>query len=457
MKQFFFLFLVALLPFAQLHATPLALSDAKTNKKQPKDPDQLAALGTACLKRGDIAGAERYYDLGFQQKRITTSIISLAGDIALAKNDREKADYYYGRAIYFDPRDSTGYMHYVRMHQQKEPALAVEKLQQLGLYRDDCRVDHRIAAAWYAGNKVKEAAAAYDSIHIDSLSRDELVQYAMSTYLLRDYQKSADIVSHGHKQYPRDFVLNRLLMYDYTELKQYNRALEASVDFFQHSDLRADADSTGAGKYSYLDYIYYGYVLNGSGQYAEGIEQFNKALALEGGDRPDVVLAISKAYENIGQYPKAVEYYKAYMQKLGEEERTAYVVYELGRLYYAQGTDKSVTEILTPEKTEALRLADETFAEVDRMRPDSYLGCYWRARTNVALDPETTIGLAKPYYQRVIEMTETTGGSQLTEAYKYLAFYFYVKKDRNNAMRYIDKILDIDPMDKYALRLSEAL
>ena len=424
--------------------------------KETKDPDQLAKLGMACLKQGDIAGAEHYYDLGFQQKRITTSIISLAGDIALAKNDREKADYYYGRAIYFDPRDSTGYMHYVRMHQQKEPDLAVAKLKQLGLYRDDCRVEHLIAHAWYTGNKVKEAVAAYDSIPMDSLVRDELISYAMSAYLTRDYQKSIDVVNHGRTIRPRDFVFNRLLMYNYTELKQYEQALQASDDFFKNSD-RHETDSTEAKGYSYLDYIYYGYVLNGNGKYQEGIDQFNHALTLDGGDRPDVVLAISKAYENIGLYPKAVEYYKTYMTKLDEEERTAYVVYELGRLYYAQGTDKSVTEELTPEKIEALHQADKTFAEVDRMRPDSYPGCYWQARTNVALDPESTMGLAKPYYQRVIEMTESKGGSQLTEAYKYLAYYYYVKKDRENAHRYIDKILDIDPMDQYALRLSEVI
>ena len=347
-------------------------------------------------------------------------------------------------------------MHYVRMHQQKEPDLAVAKLKQLGLYRDDCRVEHLIAHAWYTGNKVKEAVAAYDSIPMDSLVRDELISYAMSAYLTRDYQKSIDVVNHGRTIRPRDFVFNRLLMYNYTELKQYEQALQASDDFFKNSD-RHETDSTEAKGYSYLDYIYYGYVLNGNGKYQEGIDQFNHALTLDGGDRPDVVLAISKAYENIGLYPKAVEYYKTYMTKLDEEERTAYVVYELGRLYYAQGTDKSVTEELTPEKIEALHQADKTFAEVDRMRPDSYLGCYWQARTNVALDPESTMGLAKPYYQRVIEMTESKGGSQLTEAYKYLAYYYYVKKDRENAHRYIDKILDIDPMDQYALRLSEVI
>ena len=424
-----------------------------------KDPDRLVALGTACLRQGDIAGAESYYDQCYHQKRITTGMICLAGDIALAKNDAEQADYHYGRAIYFDPRDPLGYWHYADMHKKKEPALAVQKLKQLRLYRDDCRVEHKIAEVWYAGNKVKEAATAYDSIPIDSLDRDELVSYAMSTYLLQDYQKSATIALHGRSVSPRDLVFNRLVMYDYTDMKQYDKALEASVDLFEHSERKAEADSVGDREkttFTYLDYIYYGYVLNGVGRYEEGIAQFNRALRLNG-DRTDVLLAISKAYENVGDYPSAISHYKLYMDKLTEDDRTPYVVYELGRLYYAQGTNAQQDKEMTDEKRQALKLADQTFAELERMRPDSYLGVYWRARTNVALDPDTERGLAKPYYQKVVDMTETTGGgAPLVEAYKYMAYYYYVKHDRQNMLKYADKILDIDPTDDYALRLSTA-
>lgn len=427
--------------------------------KYKGDPDRLAALGTECLKRGDIAGAERYYLLGYHQKRITTSIICLAGDIALAKNDRRQADYYYGRAIYFDPRDPRGYWHYADMHKQHEPELAVRRLQQLLVYRDDCRARRKIAEVWYCGNKVKEAASAYDSIPLDSLNRDEIVSYSMSAYLLQDYQKSLHVAQHGLQTSPRHLVLNRLVMYNYTDMHQYHKALEASDRLFNHSDRLSANDSVQERErsdFSYLDYIYYGYILNGNGRYQEGIEQFNRALSMNG-QRTDVLKAISKAYENIGAYPEAIEHYKQYMEKLPEEERTAFVVYELGRLYYAQGTDKTQTTELTPEKTEALHQADKTFAEVYRLRSDSYLGVYWRARTNVALDPETERGLAKPFYQQVIEMTEQSGGSQLMESYKYMAYYYYIKKDKEAAMRYIDKILDIDPTDSYALRLSGAM
>jgi len=437
--------------------------------KESNDPDVLARQGFAFLRQGNIPGAEECYSKGYKLKKITTSIISLAGDIALAKNDREQADYYYGRAIYFDPRDTTGYMHYMRMHQKTEPQLAVTKLQQLGRYRPDIGVDRLVAHVWYSGNKVKESLAAYDSVAIDSLSRDELVAYAMSAYLMKDFRKSLNVVAQGRRQWPGDLIFTRLAMYNHTELKEYDEALEAAWKFFHPQPSTLHAPSV---TYTYLDYIYYGYVHNGLGKYELGIEQFNKALQLEGGDRTDVLLAISKAYQNIGRYEQAVSYYQQYMAKLNREEVSAYVVYELGRLYYAWGTAKDTTnhegadslehkmtgaQAPSPASLAALKKADETFAEVARMRPDSYLGVYWQARTNVALDPETEKGLAKPYYQQVIEMTREKGGSQLLEAYKYLAYYYYVKKDKLSAQQYIDKILDVNPMDSYALRLSAVI
>ena len=52
-------------------------------------------------------------------------------------------------------------------------------------------------------------------------------------------------------------------------------------------------------------------------------------------------------------------------------------------------------------KTAALHKADSTFGKLAELVPDNYLGNFWRARTNSALDPETTAGLAKPYYEQV--------------------------------------------------------
>lgn len=52
----------------------------------------------------------------------------------------------------------------------------------------------------------------------------------------------------------------------------------------------------------------------------------------------------------------------------------------------------------------ALQAADSVFALVAEQAPDSYLGDMWRARTHSAMDPETTEGLAKPYYEKVVDV-----------------------------------------------------
>ena len=57
----------------------------------------------------------------------------------------------------------------------------------------------------------------------------------------------------------------------------------------------------------------------------------------------------------------------------------------------------------------------------------------WRARTNSAMDPETTDGLAKPYYEKVMDMllskNEPKYNSALIECYSYLGYYYLLKSD----------------------------
>ena len=57
--------------------------------------------------------------------------------------------------------------------------------------------------------------------------------------------------------------------------------------------------------------------------------------------------------------------------------------------------------ITVEERKQALASADSVFQAIAVAAPDSYLGNFWRARANSALDPETTLGLAKPFYEEV--------------------------------------------------------
>lgn len=418
-------------------------------KKDKKNPDLAAAIGTAFLHRGRLEDAEYFYDKGYHMQRISPNIINLAGDIALAKNDRQKAEYYYCRAIYFNKRAPEAYYKYARLYAKTNPEKAIHQLEVLKQYRHDTDIDLKIAGIFYDNAQYSKAAPIYARIPIDSLNKETLTNFALSYYFQQKFDSSLVVTHKGIRHYPRHPAFNRMLLYNNTELKKYDIALEAANKLFYQSD---------NPHFQYLDYLYYGYALNGKGLYDEAIAQFNRVIELNP-DRIDAFKVVSEAYEKIDDYANAITYYKLYLDKLEADDRTSYKELHLGNLYYSMGTDKSQEKELTPAKVEALRLADSHYEKVEQMRPDSYLGAFYRARTNVALDPETEKGLAKPHYQKVITLLSTKEGnqSQLMECYKYMAYYYYRKNDKKNTMVYVDKIMDIDPTDSYAIRISNAL
>lgn len=415
-----------------------------------RNPDFVAAIGHVFLQNGRIDDAEYFYKVGCRQERIATSVINLGGDIELAKNNRDGAVRYYERAIYFDKRDPEGYMRYAKLFVKDDPDRAVAKLRQLQPYRQDELVRRKTAEVFYTANKFRETIDTYAAMPTDSLLRDDLVMLAMSQYFLQDYSGCLTTALRADSLYENETVFKRLVMYTNTELEHYDEAIAAADRFF---------GQTERSKLQYLDYIYYGYALNGKDRYKEAIASFNKALLLNDGERRDVVLKLSEAYQNIGDYAGAIDYYRRYMDMLQENERTPYVWFELGRLYYDQGTDEHIDSTLTQNKAIALTEADHIFEKITTTNPDSYLGYYWRARTNHALDAATEKGLAKPYYQKVIEILSSSGdnASALTESYKYLAYYYYKKSDKQSARKYVDKILYVAPTDQFAQQMAGAL
>ena len=97
--------------------------------------------------------------------------------------------------------------------------------------------------------------------------------------------------------------------------------------------------------------------------------------------------------------------------------------------------------------------ADSLFAIVKERVPDSHLGSLWQARTQSQLDPETEQGLAKPYYEScipILEKNKEKYSNELTECYRYLGYYYYLKQDMDNSKIYWNKILSIDPSNATA-------
>jgi tetratricopeptide (TPR) repeat protein len=119
-------------------------------------------------------------------------------------------------------------------------------------------------------------------------------------------------------------------------------------------------------------------------------------------------------------------------------------------------------------RLELYKEADSSFTKLIELKPESYLGYLFRARTLARIDPETKTGLAKADYEKTLSILEPGDKEKnkkyLIECYRYLAFYFYMMNENGmqqsdpnvpsnieSSLFYWKKILELEPQDVQAL------
>jgi tetratricopeptide (TPR) repeat protein len=104
--------------------------------------------------------------------------------------------------------------------------------------------------------------------------------------------------------------------------------------------------------------------------------------------------------------------------------------------------------------------AEEYYKKVTELKAD-FLPAYLQlAYIAGKKDPETKLYLAKPYYEKIIELTENEQEKYKKErarGFAYLAFYYYDTKDNPKAYKYAEKALQLDPNDKNSAQILDYL
>ena len=232
-------------------------------------------------------------------------------------------------------------------------------------------------------------------------------------------------------------------------MKKTAEALVAAKLFF---------NNTENPEFTYMDYRYYGQALRDSNKIDLAIPQFEKALQIDS-TKTDLWKDISDMYSEKANYIKSIEAYSKYVNSLTQEKKTTDIMMNLGKQYYGLGNDAKTTDAAI--KKSALLKADSIFATIAQKEPTGYRGNFWRARTNSALDPETSLGLAKPFYEQTAALAESKADAKfnqvLVECYSYLGYYYLLQKDNSQSMFYWNKILAIDPANPTAKKASEGI
>ncbi len=403
-----------------------------------KDPEVLTAIGRAYLDMKDTANASNYADQALKRNQKYGNAWVLKGDIEVFKDNGGTASQCYEQAVLFDPKNPEGYRRYAQINSKASPSSSVAMLERLRQARPDYPVDIISAEIYDRAGNMNKALEYYDKVDRSKMQDYQLATYALYNFLKGNFDKSLEIAKFGLDSHPRNAGLNRIAFYDLTNLKQYPEALKYADALFNNSD---------STKISSSDYLYYGYAYNGSNDNDKAIEMFQKSIEINkdnASDKNDALKHISDSYLNKKDYDNAAKYYSEYLEGV---KKTAYELSGLAKIYQMKAQE-STGQV----KSDALNAADKVYEEIQNTFPEyKDFAIYNRALIQTEFDPDTKNFLAKPFCENLISefgaKTDLSEGqkTRVGWAYAYMAFYYYVKKDKATSKDYCEKALAADP------------
>ena len=384
------------------------------------------------------------------------------GDILAAQGKVGEACAKYETAAYFSPDCVGAYLKQARLYMSANRSLSLEKLDKAREKSPEFCGIYCILGELYEMTGDSKAAADNYSKFIQSgyYDQNNLLRYAGILYFDKQYDKMLPILQSVLREKPEDLVAKRLYAYCLSKRENGEKCLEAIKHFIE---------STPEESQICQDYLCYAEQLTLKKEYNEAITYYKKALNADG-KRQELLKDIADLFVKNRELDSAVVYYQQYFDFV--EEPAAEDLLKLGKCYYNLACQDSVPEL---QKEELIK-ADTLFKELSIQVPNSYVSYFWRARVNSMLDPETTKGLAKPYYEKVIEIGSVQPERykrELIESYKYLGYYHYViadaittknngnpdpaKEEYGEAKSFFSKVLTLDAKDEVALKALESI
>ena len=449
-----------------------------------KEIDILVPIGYAYLENQIIPEVQTLLREMQKIEKSNPKIYVLEGDMLRTQQKHGEAGGKYDMAIYFDSKHAPAYLKVAEVYERINWQVAVEKLKELLAIYPDFKIPYRyLGKIYYTNGRYQLAVDAYKEFFAGGYyTVEDITRYVMALYVVKDYDEAYRIIKEGLDMAPNHFVLNRLQMYLAAATQNIEAGLKYAEFFFPLQKTQKEYDFIA------MDYTIYATLLKDAKMYEEAIEQYKNALKI---DSTDVGLykEMATLANQRQQSGRAADYYQKFVKKSNPDKVELMDYLTMGRYYYSASILRSTNDTLnllnryqdmdfiiaiseddiqrdSVINNQAyyikmalqyyMKQADAAFDEVIALIPEGYTGYLWKGRIQSLMDPDTELGLAKPYYEKIIELLEEREEKSkmvfdaLKEAYRYLGFYFYQLNDKPNIILYWNKVLEIDPEDQGA-------
>jgi tetratricopeptide (TPR) repeat protein len=403
---------------------------------QAKDYPTLLYIGEAytVLGKKDFNQAMVYLNKAKALNPKNPEIYVAIGDVYLQQVNGTDAIKNYNEALKLDPNYTNAHVRtgklYTRALNYMEAKLAFEKAISIDaayppIYREYGELE-------LSAKKYESAVENYKKyMDLTDRSLNSQLRFARFLFLGKQYQESADLIKQIIAKDTTDYVIYRLLGYSSYEIKDYKTGLQAMNKFFSMNPRKILAQ----------DYAYLGKLQVKNKMDSLGVSTITKAIEMDTTSR-ELYGDLADAYFSMKKYKLAAE---TYQKKIVGKDPGPVDYFYVGRAYYFAGENV---------------LSDTAFALLLSIKSDFPTAWLYRGRNNSAIDlvDGKNTGMAKPYYEKFVEVTladpkfdQKKSGKDLIEAYKYLGdYYFSVMDDKATSKSFFLKVLEIDPNDKVA-------
>jgi len=383
---------------------------AKALKLEPQNPELRILMGDTWLEKDVMVGgpAVKEYNMAIELDKTNAKPVLRIGKLYYRAKNPKEALKWYKDAIKIDSTFAPSYI----------------ELGELYL----------LAGPQYSKNAL-DAYKRYLVLNNDLEARD---RFAQILWVNKLYEDAVNEITQIQKVDSSSFTLYRLLGYSYSEVGEkfqpdgFEKGLYALNKFF--------AMTAGKKDFVYLpsDYSALGKLLSKLGKDSLAIVELQRAMSMDT-TNTDLNSEIGFAYFKSRNYNEAITYYNRKIAA-GKPWLNDYIY--LGLAYYF---------------TKQFALADSALKVVTRESPELVLGHKFRAKSNTQLDPTSSLGLAKPHYERMVElitakpenMEKLANRKDVIEGYEYLGAFYYINvKDIPKASEYFGKIKQLDSTNK---------
>lgn len=370
----------------------------------------------------DLEKAKTYLDKAVTIEPKNPQIQLLYGDLYAELNNGSLSADYYNHAMELKPNWPHAICNKGRLYRRSTnyEGAAVEFKAAIAIDPNYAPAHRELGETCFKLGKLEEAKAEYKTyLQLSSNNCSARIRYGSFLYLSKDYNAAISemetVLSNCELESTQAL---RILAISYYETKNYSKGLEFVNRVF---------GLVPTDRLTEKDYEYSGKLLIATGQDSMGIERLKVAYAMEP-SRTDLLSEMATIYSKAKRYTEAITVLTEKINT-GKEVKSA-DYFNLGRAQYLSG--------LYPA-------SDSSFAKVNEVSPKYATGYLWRAKANTQLDSTSENGLAKPFYEKYIELavadsvnaTKYQGG--LAEAYGYLAYYYILKNDKVLALDYLKK------------------